>query len=59
MSKKQPLKTAREAAKYLRVSQFTLDKIVNSGAMRPFHTPGGHRRFSVAMLNRYLNGTRR
>ena len=53
------LLNAREAAKYLRVSQFTLDKIQNEGGLKPFRTPGGHRRFSVKMLNQYLNNSRR
>jgi excisionase family DNA binding protein len=53
------LMTAREAAKYLRVSQFTLAKIERAGALVPYRTPGGHRRYSVRMLNKYLNNSRR
>jgi len=53
------LMTAREAAKYLRVSQFTLDKIERAGGLSPYRTPGGHRRYSVRMLNKYLNNSRR
>lgn len=50
---------AREAAKYLRVSQFTLDKMQREGKIEPYRTPGGHRRFSVKMLNQYLINSRR
>ena len=53
------LMTAREAAKYLRVSRFTLDKIERTGGTVPYRTPGGHRRYSVRMLNKYLNNSRR
>jgi excisionase family DNA binding protein len=53
------LMTAREAAKYLRVSQFTLDKIERAGGLIPYRTPGGHRRYNIRMLNKYLNNSRR
>ena len=52
------LMTAREAAKYLRVSMFTLSKIENNGGLVPYRTPGGHRRYSLRMLNSYLNSSR-
>ncbi len=48
------LLTAKEAAKYLRVSLFTLGRIEKQGLLVPFRTPGGHRRYSVQMLNEYL-----
>lgn len=48
------LLTAREAAEYLRISLFTLNKIERQGRLAPFRTPGGHRRYSVGMLNQYL-----
>ena len=57
--KRRGLMNAREAATYLRVSQFTLDKIERAGGLAPFRTPGGHRRYSVRMLNKYLNNSRR
>ena len=57
--KRASLMTAREAAKYLRVSQFTLDKIERQGGLVPYRTPGGHRRYSLRMLNQYLNNSRR
>ena len=57
--KRVSLMNSREAAKYLRVSQFTLDKIERAGGLTPYRTPGGHRRYSVGMLNQYLNSSRR
>lgn len=53
------LMTAKEAAKYLRVSMFTLSKIENEGGLIPYRTPGGHRRYSLRMLNQYLNKSRK
>jgi len=53
------LLTAREAAEYLRVSLFTLGKIEKQGDLVPFRTPGGHRRYSLTMLNEYLEKSRR
>ena len=53
------LMTAKEAARYLRVSMFTLSKIEREGGLVPYRTPGGHRRYSLRMLNEYLNRSRR
>jgi excisionase family DNA binding protein len=53
------LLTAKEAARYLRVSMFTLSKIEREGGLVPYRTPGGHRRYSLRMLNEYLNKSRR
>lgn len=53
------LMTAKEAARYLRVSMFTLSKIENEGGLVPYRTPGGHRRYSLRMLNQYLNSSRK
>lgn len=50
--------TAKEAARYLRVSMFTLSKIESVGGLVPYCTPGGHRRYSLRMLNEYLNNSR-
>lgn len=50
---------ASEAAKYLGVSLPTLKKIEREGRLLPFHTPGGHRRYSIEMLDEYLESTRR
>jgi len=52
------LLTAKEAAEYLRVSLFTLGKIEKQGGLVPFRTPGGHRRYSLTMLNEYLERSR-
>ena len=53
------LMTAKEAARYLRVSMFTLSKIERAGGLIPYRTPGGHRRYSRRMLNEYLENSRR
>lgn len=52
-----PLLTADEAARFLHVSAFTLRKIEREGHLVPFRTPGGHRRYSIEMLGRYLEST--
>ena len=49
------LMTAKEAAKYLRISQFALGKIEKGGGINSYRTPGGHRRYSLRMLNKWLN----
>ncbi len=53
------LLTAREAARYLHVSLFTLNKIEQAGLILPYRTPGGHRRYSIEMLEAYLERSRR
>ena len=50
--------TAREAAEYLRVSPYTLRRMESEGSLIPFRTPGGHRRYSLKMLNKYLEKSR-
>jgi excisionase family DNA binding protein len=50
--------TARESANYLRISTFTLHKIEKKGLIVPYRTPGGHRRYSLEMLNEYLENSR-
>jgi excisionase family DNA binding protein len=52
------LMTAKEAAAYLRVSLFTLRKIEQQGLVVPYRTPGGHRRYNLEMLNKYLEKSR-
>jgi excisionase family DNA binding protein len=52
------LLTAREAAEYLHVSLFTLSRIEKDRLLVPFRTPGGHRRYSLEMLNEYLERSR-
>jgi len=49
---------AREAARYLNVSLVTLYRIEKEGKLTPFRTTGGHRRYSLAMLNEYLEKSR-
>ncbi len=49
---------AREAAEYLNVSLTTLYRIERDGKLAPFRTPGGHRRYNLAMLNEYLERSR-
>jgi excisionase family DNA binding protein len=58
MKEEKRLLTAKEAASYLRISLFTLRKIEQQGRIVPYRTPGGHRRYSVAMLNDYLERSR-
>ena len=48
------LLTAREAADYLRVSLSTLHRMEQRGWLAPLRTPGGHRRYTVEMLNECL-----
>jgi excisionase family DNA binding protein len=51
--------TAKEAAEYLRVSLASLHRMEKQGLLVPFRTVGGHRRYSLAMLNQYLENSRR
>jgi excisionase family DNA binding protein len=48
------LLTAREAAAYLRVSLSTLRRMEERGHLVALRTPGGHRRYSLQMLNACL-----
>ena len=50
--------TAKEAADYLRVSLYTLRRMESDGSLIPYRTPGGHRRYSLKMLNEYLENSR-
>ena len=50
--------TAKEAAEYLRVSLYTLKRMESEGGLVPFRTPGGHRRYSLRMLDEYLENSR-
>jgi excisionase family DNA binding protein len=54
-----PLLTAREAIDYLSISLSTLNRMERQGLLVPFRTPGGHRRYDRAMLDAYLETTRR
>ena len=48
------LLTAREAAIYLRVSMSTLRRMERRGRLSSLRTPGGHRRYTLEMLNSCL-----
>jgi hypothetical protein len=50
--------TAKESADYLRISPFTLRRIERMGLIVPYRTPGGHRRYTLEMLNEYLENSR-
>jgi putative resolvase len=50
--------TASEAARYLGVSLPTLKKIEKEGKLVAFRTPGGHRRYTIEMLDEYLANVR-
>lgn len=58
MSSQPRLLTAREASSYLGISLNTLNRIEKRGMIRPFRTPGGHRRYDVRMLDDYLESSR-
>ena len=51
--------TARQAAEYLGVSTVTLSKMGKGGELVPFRTPGGHRRYSLEILEEYVQSKRR
>jgi excisionase family DNA binding protein len=59
MAPRQRLLTAREAIGYLGISLNTLNRIEKRGLIRPFRTPGGHRRYDPSMLDEYLERSRR
>lgn len=48
------LLNAQEAARYLRISLSTLNRLESRGELKPLRTPGGHRRYTIAMLNALL-----
>jgi excisionase family DNA binding protein len=48
------LLTARQAADYLGISLATLNRVEKGGALTPWRTPGGHRRYNREMLDDYL-----
>lgn len=50
---------ASGAAKYLGISLPTLKKIEEEGKLVPFLTPGEHRRYTVEMLDEYLESTQK
>src|SRR5919202_1855933 len=50
--------TLGEAARYLGVAQSTIRKWSDSGRLRAFYTPGGHRRFRRTDLETFVGGSR-
>jgi excisionase family DNA binding protein len=58
LDKEMTILTAKEAAEYLRVSLYTLKRMESEGGLSPFRTPGGHRRYSLKMLDEYLEKSR-
>jgi excisionase family DNA binding protein len=52
------LLNSRQAARYLGISLNTLYRMEKGGLINPFRTPGGHRRYSVEILDRYLEESR-
>lgn len=52
------LLSAKEAAHFLRISLATLARIEKRGGLSPYRTPGGHRRYSMEMLEEYLENSR-
>ncbi len=55
LSEKKHFLTAREAANYLRISLSTLYRLERDGRLQSLRTPGGHRRYTTAMLEECLN----
>jgi len=51
--------TARQAAEYLGVSMVTLRKMEKEGQHVLPRTPRGHRRYSLGMLEEYVESKRR
>ena len=58
-NRQERLVRAREAAAYLGVSLVTLRRMEKQGVLSPYRTPGGHRRYSLEMLEEYLENSRR
>ena len=46
--------TQEEAAAYLKADEAAIEKAVELGQIVPYHTPGGHRRYSIRTPNEYL-----
>ena len=51
--------SAKEAARYLRISLPTLWRIEKEGGLVPRRGKGGRRWYTLAQLQRYLDGSRR
>jgi len=53
------LLNAKEAARYLGISLVTLRRIEKRNDLSPYRTPGGHRGYSIEMLEEYLEKSRK
>ena len=51
--------TTRQAAEYFGVSSATLIKMEKGGDLAPQRTPRGHRRYSLRILEEYVQSKRR
>ena len=51
---KSKLFNAKEAANYLHISLSTLHRMESHGVLIALRTPGGHRRYTLEMLNSCL-----
>jgi excisionase family DNA binding protein len=49
------LLTAKEAIEYLRISLSTLNRMERKGLIVSLRTPGGHRRYTLEILNACLS----
>jgi len=49
---------AKEAARYLGISVITLRRMEKNDVLSPYRTLGGHRRYSIEMLEEYLENSR-
>jgi excisionase family DNA binding protein len=58
-NRQERLVRAAEAAAYLGVSLVTLRRMEKQGVLSPYRTLGGHRRYSIQMLEEYLESSRR
>jgi excisionase family DNA binding protein len=57
-AKERRILKAREAAAYLGISLSTLYRMEQKGWLKPYRTPGGHRRYELEMLDTYLEASR-
>jgi len=53
------LLNAKDAARYLGISVPTLARVEKRGDLSPYRTLGGHRRYSIEMLEEYLEKGRK
>ncbi|MCO4320971.1 DNA methyltransferase [Aliidiomarina quisquiliarum] len=56
--KNKELLSTREAANYIGVSMSTVYRMVENKTLNPSKTPGGHRRFSIKMLDEFKKNSK-